>query len=204
MKKRLMFLGAAILAVGATSISFAAGSTGSTTVSVSAASTTPTITASSSPEAGLGTGPNGAVPSIQPVIDSAQSVTAGDLYTVHPNSDGDVVLTVYLTNADKLAKDYTYLNLNVTVYVGTYTNDSAAPTWGSPLVPATDASTNAAVTTQLLTLNNGYVTFYLTGITAASQIYGVSIDSGSDYAISSNTSTGSLSPAFTVTVSPGA
>ena len=78
-------------------------------------------------------------------------VPTGDLFTITPEADytGDLVVKVYLTNADELSPAYQHLNLKLELW------DSNVTT------PVNIFASETGHTFQLLTLDNGVVTFDL-------------------------------------------
>ncbi|MCF8567472.1 hypothetical protein LLE49_22390 [Alicyclobacillus tolerans] len=223
MKKRnLIFAGAIVLAASATAVSFAqnaATATISATPSSSSAAqiyqADTTLTGSTLPAnspSGVTSidtsGKNGhAVPGLSPLAQAVGSVGSGDLYVVAPSS-GDILVTVYLSNAGQLANNYGYMNFQVSVYPGTWSvasgTDTFSFTGSNPAAQTTGSGGQAA--TAVLSLTNGYVTFDLPGGTSntstSGTAYSISIDSGSYYC--SSTSGNNLAPSFYATVQPSA
>ncbi len=91
-------------------------------------------------------------------------IPTSDIFDITPDADytGDMVVKVYLTNADELSKAYQYLNMKLQL------NDSA------------DANTANATghTFQLLTLDNAVVTFDLQNPSGAGSPYHVYLNDG--------------------------
>jgi hypothetical protein len=196
MKKRVVFAAVVLLLLAATAITFSENSA-SASVSISAGgnggqiSTVKNVTdANATTKMKYSTGSSapyaGVSASWTPVINTAGTVTAGDLYHVDTTGyTGDVLVTVYLTNAGMLVRDYTYLNFQVNVWSGT------SGAW----IQATRAD-SSAIGSVYLTEINGSVNLVLAGNTE----YCITIDGGSYYCISTNAAGGSLSPAFYIEV----
>lgn len=188
--KRAGILGSLVVLAAATSaISFAATNSNSATITATAGtSSVVSVSQATSSSAGQYSG----LPTISPVVDQVGSIGAGNLYTFTPTVSGDLLVTLYLNNAGNLANDYSYFNAQVTAYQGTTT--SGTTTW-------TTASgvTSSDPVSQVLSLNNGYVTFNLS--VTAGDTYDLAIDNGSFYATStSTTAPNSISPNFYLTV----
>ena len=197
MKKKLMFAIAAILLIACTTLTFAhtsnaatvsitAGATGNPSIvqSVGGAGaegvpTTVKLKYSSGTDSPYTTVP----PSWAPVKNQAGSISSGDVYYVDAtNYAGDLRVTVYLTNTGSLAKDYTYLNMEVNVWTGS----SGAWTQATPV----DDTANA---TGYLTLDKGTLSFILQGSTH----YCFSIEGGAFYCIDTTIDgTHDLSPQY--------
>ncbi len=79
------------------------------------------------------------------------AIPSGDVFTISPDSDytGDLVVKVYLTNADDLTKSYQNLNMKLELW------DSEATT------PVNIYASETGHTFQMLTLDNGVATFDL-------------------------------------------
>lgn len=168
-----------------TQISFAATS-GVTSVSVTGSSSTfAAVTAATTD------GAHGAAPSWSVTPGAAGTVTAGDLYVVDTAAyDGDILVTVYVTNVADLAQRYTFLNLGVTAYEWDSTLASGSGDWEAAPV----AGKSGSSLTSYATLAGGYVSFILAE-TANGGKYSISVDGGSFFA-NGQTSGGSLSPQF--------
>ncbi|MHA1632559.1 MAG: hypothetical protein ACTSXC_07130 [Candidatus Freyarchaeota archaeon] len=124
----------------------------------------------------------GAPPNFTNVVEGAVGyVTNGSLYGINVSDTGRYMITIFLTNVDELVQAYSYLNLNVTIYNATITNENWS-TEGKPL------------DSQWLTLANGRVILYVDNCLH----YLVKIDDGVFYCIS--TKEGSLSPKLYVMV----
>ncbi len=107
--------------------------------------------------------------------------TPGDLFYIDATEyTGDIVVNLYLTNAYELSKSYSYLTLEVGIYV-----EGNASEWEKASTPDT-----------FITLENGKVSFTLAGYAK----YKVTIDGGSFYSINTNVNGGSISPQFHLTV----
>lgn len=102
----------------------------------------------------------------------------GDLYNVTtPGNPDNLRMTLYLNNPAKLSNDYSYLNLNVSVYEKN-----------------TSATGNYTLRkSKTLALTDGYVTFNVNQTTSGT--YSISISGGSFYA-DSNSPNGTLSPSY--------
>ena len=120
-------------------------------------------------------------PAWSPSTDATGNITTpGDLYYIDTGTyQGDLFVTLSLTNPTELTKSYTYLNLLINVY-----KRQGVDGW-----VAVEGSTT------YLTLTNGYVSFLIPG---ASE-FDITIDGGNFYAIGNGTN-GSLSPTFFVDV----
>jgi hypothetical protein len=196
MKKKIIFALVALLLLGGTAITFSQNSA-SASVSIAAGgnggeiSTVKNVTdANADTKLKYSTGTEapytGVSASWSPVVNTAGSVTHGDLYYVDTTGyTGDVLVTVYLTNAGMLVKDYTYLNFQVNVWSGT----SGAWIQGAR---ADDSPIGSVYLNQI----NGSVSMVLLGDTK----YCITIDGGSYYCISTSAAGGSLSPAFYIEV----
>jgi hypothetical protein len=138
-------------------------------------------------------------PAWSPTVNSVGSIsTPGDLYYINASgTQGNVLVSLFLTNPDKLSVNYTYLNMQVNVYVKG--SKYVAPT--ALVVGVNDWEQASLVGGSLignvyLNLTNGFVSFLLPG----NKEYVVTIDSGTFYSINNDTSTGALSPTFNATV----
>ena len=128
-----------------------------------------------------------ALPAWTPFEGTAGSITAGDLYLIDPRDyTGDLLVNLYLTNADELVHNYSFLNMQVQAYTAITTTPSYTPT-------LQDA---------YLTMSNGYASFNLPGLTQSDQSYVITIDDGSWYCIDGDDSPDdrSLSPSFYIEV----
>jgi hypothetical protein len=197
MKKKIIFALVVLLLLGGTAITFSQNSA-SASVTITAGgnngdiSTIKTI-ADIDTDTGLkySTGDSGAYTAVpaswSPVVNTAGTVTKGDLYYVDTTGyTGDVLVTVYMTNAGMLVRDYNYLDFQVNVWSGTS---------GSWTTQATRAD-GSPIGTVFLTEINGSVNLVLAGATK----YCITIDGGSYYCISTSAAGGSLSPAFYIEV----
>ena len=109
-------------------------------------------------------------------------VTPGDLFHIDAtNNTADIVVTLYLTNAQELINCYRYLILNVGVYVESNGEWDKASGSNGELIPDT-----------IISMRNGQVSFLLPGYSK----YMISIDSGSFYCTNANADGSSLSPQF--------
>ena len=103
-------------------------------------------------------------------------VTPGDLFYIDATDNpADIVVNLYITNAQELIGGYRNLILKVGIYT-----ESNSGEW--EIVP----------TDTFITMRNGQVSFTLSGLAK----YKVAIDSGSFYCTTTNTGGGSLSPQF--------
>ena len=110
------------------------------------------------------------------------SVNPGELFYVDAsNNTADIVVTLYITNADELINHYRYLILNVGVYIESNGEWERASGSDGNLIPDT-----------VLSMRNGQVSFLLPGYAK----YMLSIDSGCFYCTNANADQGSLSPQF--------
>lgn len=112
--------------------------------------------------------------------------TPGDLFYIDATDHAaDIVIILYLTNAQELIHYYRYLILKVGGYVESNTGEwERASTTNGELIPDT-----------FITLRNGQVTFTLPGYAK----YKVTIDGGSFYCTNASAD-GDLSPQFYLTV----
>ncbi len=109
-------------------------------------------------------------------------VTPGDLFHIDAtNNTADIVVTLYITNAEELINHYRYLILNVGVYVESNGEWEKASGSNGELIPDT-----------IISIRNGQVSFLLPGYAK----YMLSIDSGSFYCTNANADGSSLSPQF--------
>ena len=113
--------------------------------------------------------------------------TPGDLFHVgNTDNAADILVTLYLTNAEELIYYYRYLVLNVGIYFQNSDDQWERATAGNgELIPDI-----------YLTMRNGWVSFTLPGYTQ----YKITIDSGSFYANDIGTDGGSASPKFYLSV----
>lgn len=166
MKRKLFLVVGIMLALGITSVSYAATSA-STNVTVQ---TSDFATVSQAD----GTDVVGSYGQ-QPVLSaegSSGTIDSGDLYVVTPQGTGtgDIYGTLYLSNAAALTDSFSYLNFNVQVY-GFPEGGTDWEVVGDPL---------------LLSLTNGYVNFTLTGDYSK---YSVGVESGGFYLLNTSTVT---------------
>ena len=202
MKKKLLFLGVALLLIMGTTLTFAHSNLAAS-VSITAASGD-----ASTVQSVGGTGSDGVPntvqleystgssapftqvsPSWSPVKNQTGAITPGDVYYINAtNYAGDIRVTVYLTNAGLLAKDYTYLNMMVNVWTGS----SGSWTQATPVGDTANA-------TDYLTFDKGTVSFILQGGTH----YCISIDGGAYYCVDTTVDgTHDLSPQYYINVVP--
>jgi hypothetical protein len=201
MKKKLVFLGAALLLITSTTLTFAHNSLAAS-VSITAAAGDPSIVRSVggagadgvANTVGLKYSTGGAAPFTQvppswtPVKNKTGAITPGDVYYVDTtNYAGDVKVALYLTNSGLLAMDYAYLNMRVNFWAGA----SGAWTQATPVGDTANA-------TDYLTLDKGTVSFILLGGTH----YCISIDSGDYYCVDTVVDgTHDISPQYYLNVS---
>ena len=112
--------------------------------------------------------------------------TPGDLFYIDAtNNAADIVVTLYITNAQELIHCYRYLILKVGVYVESNAGEWEKVSLGNgELIPDT-----------FITIRNAQVSFILPGYAK----YKVTIDNGSFYCANANVDEGSLSPQFYLT-----
>ncbi len=110
------------------------------------------------------------------------SVTPGDLFYIDATDNpADIIVTLYITNADELIGCYRNLILKVGVYTESDGKWEKASTGDGELVADT-----------FITLINGQVSFTLFGLAK----HKITIDGGNFYCATTNTDSGSLSPLF--------
>jgi len=109
--------------------------------------------------------------------------TPGDLFYIDAtDSQIDIQVNLYITNAQELSHCYRYLILNVGIYV-----ESDAGEWNKA------AQWNGEPTADtFITLRNGQVSFTLSG----GAKYKVTVDSGCFNCLTTNADGGSISPQF--------
>jgi hypothetical protein len=200
MKKGMIFIIALLVLLSATAVTFARN-TATTAVSITQAGSGGGGEAAQN-VSGIATVPDTiklkystgtdnythVAPSWDPVNEQAGSIKPGDIYYFDTTGyTGDILVTVYVTNPYELAKDYSYLDMQVNIRSG-----SSGAWLQSKLADGT------AIGTVYLTLVNGKLTFLLNGGTH----YDISIDSGTYYPIDTNATGGSLSPAFYLEIQP--
>jgi hypothetical protein len=190
MKKRLFLILSLMVALAITAISFANTST-TTSVDVSVgASNFFNVKAAKYGDptpANNVAGKHGRVPNWSPVQGTSGSLTqSGDLFVLEPGTyNGDGWVYLYLNNADKLSKAYSYLNMNIKVYEKV----SGATDW--------TGATALSDVNAYLTLTNGYVAFKIKATPGSS--YSVSLDGASFYTINTSV-TDNLKPSFYIEV----
>jgi hypothetical protein len=114
-------------------------------------------------------------------------VTPGDLFYIDTiNSTADMLVTLYITNADELSQHYRYLTLNVGVYIQTGTDQ-----WEK-----TTTDTGEPLPDTYITMLNGRVSFTLPGYAK----YKITIDKGCFYCYGTSTDESAVSPTFYLTV----
>ncbi len=110
-------------------------------------------------------------------------VTPGDLFYIDATDNpADIVVTLYITNAQELIGCYRNLILKVGVYTESDTGEWEKASMGNGEV----------VADTFITMQNGQVSFTLPGLAK----HKIAIDSGSFYCATTNTDKGSLSPQF--------
>jgi hypothetical protein len=202
MKKKLVFIGLALILVVGTTLTFATNSLAAT-VNITADSSDPAIAQSVGGAGGDGvantvklqysTGANSPFthvsPTWSPSKKKAGTISAGDVYYVDCTGNAaDVRVTIYLTNSGKLAKDYTYLNMKINVRGGESEDWTQATT--------VDDSIDA---TDYLTFDRGEISFILAGST----YYDIMIDSGDFFCANTLVdATHDLSPEFYINIEP--
>jgi hypothetical protein len=200
MKKKLVFIGLALILIVSTVTTFAVSSLAAG-VSITADSSTPAVVQSVGGAGGNGV-PNTiklqystgssppytqVPPTWSPSKKHAGNITAGDVYYVDcTGSAANVRVTIYVTNSGKLVNDYTYLNMQVNIRAGSSGIWTQATT--------ADDSTNA---TDYLTFDKSAISFILIGSTH----YDISIDGGDFYCSQTLVdATHDISPQFYVNV----
>lgn len=112
--------------------------------------------------------------------------TPGDLFYVNAaENPADIVVTLYLTNAQELIRCYSYLILKVGVYVQSSTDQWQKASGGN----------GEPIPNTFITLRNGRVSFTVPGHAK----YKVTIDSGCFYCTRTDADRGSVSPQFYLT-----
>ena len=115
----------------------------------------------------------------------------------HPAAD---VAALVLSNAAALDHDYAYMNLPIEIWScaqGATCSGGASPTGWTSVTADANNNTIGNNGTSYLTLSNGYLSFLL----PANAVYEFAIPKGgSFYTISSDTTTGNLSPSYIVNV----
>jgi len=198
MKKTIILALAVLLLLAATSVTFAM-TTATTTVTISAAGIgdeAASIKTLSDVDAdiklkhssGNETPYLNKAPYWRPVVGQTGSVKAGDLYYISTaNYHGNVLVKLFLTNTDELSKDYSYLNLKVSVWTGGSDNwEQANQADGSNLKPF------------YLTLSGADYSFILTG----NNEYCITIEDGNYFCIDTDAAGGSLSPEYFIDTQP--
>ena len=110
-------------------------------------------------------------------------VTPGDLFYIDVTDNlTDIVVTLYITNAQELINYYSYLILEVGIHA-----KSDAGEWEKA-----STGNGEPISETFVTLRNGYVKLTLPGLAT----YKVTIDGGSFYCTASNSDSGSLSPQY--------
>jgi hypothetical protein len=198
MKKKIIFAVALLLLLASTAIAFAQ-TTATATVAISAGSnsggassikTLNDVGGSIALKYSTGTEApfTHVAPDWEPIVEQPGAISAGDVFYIDCTSyTGDVLVTLHLTNASELSRDYSYLDMQVNVWEGT------SEAWDQ----ATEAD-NSTIGTVYLTIINGETTFILHGDTE----YCISIDGGTYYCIDTDAAGGSTSPDFYLDVSP--
>ena len=110
----------------------------------------------------------------------------GDLFYIDMTNDAaDALVTLHITNTDELIQCYSYLILNVGVYVQT----------GNDQWEKAAAGNGEALPDTYITMRNGLVSFSLPGYAR----YKITIDRGCFYCFKTGTDGGSISPKFYLT-----
>ncbi len=110
-------------------------------------------------------------------------VTPGDLFYIDATDNpADIVVTLYITNAQELISYYRYLILEAGIHTKSDTGEWEKASTGN----------GEPISETFITLRNGHVRFTLPGLAT----YKVTIDGGSFYCTTSNSDSGSLSPQF--------
>ena len=96
--------------------------------------------------------PDGSLPSFSTKVFGKYrgDIPSGNLFTITPDADytGDLVVKVYLTNADELTAAYQHLNMKLEL-------------WDTDVSPVNIYAAETGHTFQMLTLDNGVATFDL-------------------------------------------
>ena len=128
-----------------------------------------------------------AAPSAKAFGRAIGGVTPGDLFYVDAtDSPADIMVTLFLTNADGLARCYRYFILEVGAY-----SEGDAGEW-----VAVSGQDGQPLPETFLNLRNGSVSFSLYGYAS----YKIAVDGGSFYCTTTSVDGGSLSPKFYLTV----
>ena len=109
-------------------------------------------------------------------------VEAGELFRIDASSNtADIVVTLYLTNAEELVNYYRFMTLNVGIYVEN--NGEWEQAYGSD---------GNQIQATVLSMKNGQVSFALPGYAK----YKIGIDSGAFSCRNANADASSLTPRF--------
>ncbi len=140
-KKRLVLIVALVVTLLGSGITFAfTYTTASATITGTADSEYATVE------------PAGSLPSFSTNVFGKHrgDIPSGDVFTITPDTDytGDLLVKVYLTNADELTGAYQSLNMKLEL-------------WDSAATPVNIYASETGHTFQLLTLDNGVVTLDL-------------------------------------------
>ena len=124
--------------------------------------------------------PDAAMPSFEAWGQAISGIPSGDLFYIDAsNSAEDVMVTLYLLNPQELVSHYSYLILNVGVYIETGDGwEWASGTDGHPMPK------------HVLSMRNGQLSYLLPGYAR----YKIGIESGAVRCHNALSNTGSLSP----------
>ncbi|MFC1931069.1 hypothetical protein ACFLXJ_02570 [Chloroflexota bacterium] len=113
---------------------------------------------------------------------SISGIDPGELFRIDASSNtADIVVTLYLTNAEKLINYHRFMTLNVGVYVEN--NGEWERAYGSD---------GNQIQATVLSMKNGQVSFVLPGYAK----YMIGVDSGAFFCRNANADASSLSPRF--------
>lgn len=129
-------------------------------------------------------------PTWSPIVGAVGSLNAGNLYSFTVPDTGKYAVTIYLPNVYDLVHGYSFLNMNVTIYIKSATAVETA--WNTTFRGGSNGADTA-----YLTLTNGQMVLYVSG----SRYYYVKVTSGSFYCTSSNADY--LSPDYYIEISQG-
>jgi hypothetical protein len=133
--------------------------------------------------------PPEAAPSVTFYGRAIGGVTAGDLFYIDAiDSQADMSLDLYITNADELIHCFRYIILKIAVYI-----EDSEGQWQ----PVTSQN-GTAVPDTYITLENSPVRFIISGLAR----YKVTIESGCYHSLPFRANGGAISPAFYLNVEP--
>ncbi len=197
MKKKLYLLITLLVALAVAGGSFAYTATAETaTVTINSIGVSGAFANVTTVTPITGSYASGSAPSWSPSVNSAGSVTAGDIYYVDLGTyTGDIIVTLYINNPAALAKYYSYINLPIVVYKGVYTAGTPG-TWAWNPTPVNGKSVNNF--TSYLGISTGYVSFIVAnpGVADSHVYFAIAVGGGSYYCTSTSATGGSLSPQF--------